>query len=184
MTSVPLRALRSIFCTTSLCAWCQYQRRLSCQPSMMSPTRYRWSDSVRRRKSSNRLGLAAGGAQMRIGNPDGAETQRRGSRSGSSRRAGRGGGRLNGAALDTEVPRASAQQRGGAAATGDDARGRARSEPAAGAARSSERWPIALEVRKAGRSFGAELVPGCSHAARFLCAMSRGHSSEPMRRRV
>ncbi len=36
---VPLRALRSSFWTTSLWLRGQNQRRLSCQPSTMSPTR-------------------------------------------------------------------------------------------------------------------------------------------------
>jgi hypothetical protein len=53
ITRVPLRALRSSFCTTSLCACGQYQLRRSCQPSMMSPTRYSVSQSTVRRKSSS-----------------------------------------------------------------------------------------------------------------------------------
>jgi hypothetical protein len=34
----PLARLAQIFCTTSLCTCGQYQRRRSCQPSMISPT--------------------------------------------------------------------------------------------------------------------------------------------------
>src|SRR3974390_1189829 len=51
---VPLRPLRRIFCTTSLCAWGQYQLERSAHPSTTSPTKYRVSASWWRRKSSSR----------------------------------------------------------------------------------------------------------------------------------
>ena len=42
ITLLPLRARRRSFCTTSLCAWGQNQRLRNCQPSTISPTRYKY----------------------------------------------------------------------------------------------------------------------------------------------
>src|SRR3979411_1005185 len=53
MTLAPLRALRSIFCTKSLCDCGQYQLERSAQPSTMSPTREMGAACGLLKKSSN-----------------------------------------------------------------------------------------------------------------------------------